>query len=44
MTEASTLLQVRDITISFGGLVALDNVSFEVQKGHIVGLIGQQLL
>ncbi|MBE7518264.1 MAG: ABC transporter ATP-binding protein [Thermoflexaceae bacterium] len=40
MTEASTLLQVRDITISFGGLVALDNVSFEVQKGHIVGLIG----
>ncbi len=40
MTEASSLLQVRDITISFGGLVALDNVSFGVEKGHIVGLIG----
>lgn len=40
MNEASALLQVRDITISFGGLVALDGVSFDVEKGHIVGLIG----
>lgn len=40
MAEASALLQVRDITISFGGLVALDGVSFDVERGHIVGLIG----
>jgi branched-chain amino acid transport system ATP-binding protein len=40
MTEGSTLLRVRDITISFGGLVALDSVSFDVDEGMIVGLIG----
>jgi branched-chain amino acid transport system ATP-binding protein len=27
-------------TKRFGGLVAVDNVSFDVQRGHVVGLIG----
>ena len=40
MTQGTALLQVRDITISFGGLVALDSVSFDVDEGMIVGLIG----
>ena len=40
MAGASALLQVRDVTITFGGLVALDSVSFDVQEGQIVGLIG----
>jgi branched-chain amino acid transport system ATP-binding protein len=40
MAEVGALLQVRDITISFGGLVALDSVSFDVPAGSIVGLIG----
>ncbi|MGI8927438.1 MAG: ABC transporter ATP-binding protein [Tepidiformaceae bacterium] len=40
MPDATGLLQVRDITITFGGLVALDNVSFDVDEGQIVGLIG----
>ena len=40
MDEGSALLQVRDITITFGGLVALDAVSFDVEEGMIVGLIG----
>jgi branched-chain amino acid transport system ATP-binding protein len=41
MAEASeALLQVRDVTISFGGLVALDSVSFDVGDGQILGLIG----
>jgi branched-chain amino acid transport system ATP-binding protein len=34
------LLSVRDITLRFGGIVALDGVSFDVQSGHISGLIG----
>ena len=34
------LLSVRDVTVRFGGIVALEGVSFEVANGHIVGLIG----
>jgi branched-chain amino acid transport system ATP-binding protein len=34
------LLEVREVTITFGGLVALDGVSFDVEEGQIVGLIG----
>lgn len=34
------LLAVQRITKSFGGLVAVNNVSFEVESGQIVGLIG----
>ena len=34
------LLSVRDVTRRFGGIVALDQVSFGVEEGQIVGLIG----
>jgi branched-chain amino acid transport system ATP-binding protein len=34
------LLSVRDVTLRFGGIVALDGVSFDVAEGHISGLIG----
>ena len=34
------LLQVRDVAVRFGGIVALDGVSFDVAEGSIVGLIG----
>jgi branched-chain amino acid transport system ATP-binding protein len=34
------LLSVRGITVRFGGIVALDGVSFDVERGHIAGLIG----
>ena len=34
------ILKVEGITKRFGGLVALDNVSFQVYKGEILGLIG----
>jgi branched-chain amino acid transport system ATP-binding protein len=33
-------LAVREIAVTFGGLTALDRVSFEVRKGEILGLIG----
>ena len=34
------LLEVRNVTRRFGGIVALDEVSFDVDVGEIVGLIG----
>ena len=36
----SALLEVRNVTKSFGGLVAVSDVSFDVEEGSIVGLIG----
>ncbi|MFE0021028.1 ABC transporter ATP-binding protein [Amycolatopsis sp. NPDC059021] len=35
-----TLLELRDVTVRFGGLVALDSVSFGIRRGEILGLIG----
>ena len=34
------LLEVRDVSLRFGGIVALDGVSFDVERGQISGLIG----
>jgi len=36
----STLLQVENLSKSFGGLMAVNDVSFSVEQGSIVGLIG----
>ena len=36
----SSILKVRDMTKDFGGLRAIDSVTFEVNKGEFVGLIG----
>ncbi len=38
--HASALLAVDGVTIRFGGVTALENVSFEVARGAICGLIG----
>jgi branched-chain amino acid transport system ATP-binding protein len=37
---AASLLSVKYVTLRFGGVVALDNVSFDVAAGQIAGLIG----
>ncbi len=34
------ILSVRDVTKRFGGLVAVDHVSFDLTEGEILGLIG----
>jgi branched-chain amino acid transport system ATP-binding protein len=39
-TSASALLRVRGVSVRFGGIVALDGVSFDVAPGQIAGLIG----
>ncbi len=36
----SPLLEIRDIALRFGGIVALDGVSFDLDEGQILGLIG----
>ena len=38
--DAQPLLQVCGVTVRFGGIVALDAISFDVRRGQIVGLIG----
>jgi branched-chain amino acid transport system ATP-binding protein len=35
-----TMLRVRDLTVRFGGVVALDGVSLDLNRGEILGLIG----
>ena len=34
------MLSCRDVRVQFGGVTALDGVSFDVQRGQIVGIIG----
>ncbi|MBP2411706.1 branched-chain amino acid transport system ATP-binding protein [Arthrobacter stackebrandtii] len=34
------LVEVKNLTMKFGGLVAMDNVSFTIKRGEILGLIG----
>ena len=38
--ENDTILEVSDIAVRFGGIIALDGVSFNVRRGIVQGLIG----
>src|ERR1700723_1115001 len=38
--SAAPLLAVRDVSVVFGGIVALNGVSFNMKQGQILGLIG----
>ncbi|CAM3645418.1 ABC transporter ATP-binding protein [Smaragdicoccus niigatensis] len=40
VAEGEPLLRTNELTVRFGGLVALDSVSFEIKRGEILGLIG----
>lgn len=37
---SNTILHMEDVTMQFGGVVAVDNLSLEVNEGEIVALIG----
>jgi branched-chain amino acid transport system ATP-binding protein len=39
-TSGDALLSVRNVSVRFGGIIALDGVSFDVRPGQIAGLIG----
>ena len=38
--KKETVLRVSDVTMQFGGVVAVNNLNLEVRKGEIIGLIG----
>ncbi|WP_431236338.1 ABC transporter ATP-binding protein [Mycolicibacterium aichiense] len=40
VAAGETLLETKDLTVKFGGLTALDSVSFQIKRGEILGLIG----
>ena len=40
----NSLLAVNGVSVHFGGIVALDGISFDIAPGQIAGLIGQSFL
>lgn len=39
-TSSSPLLEVRDLWVSYGGVVAVAGISFQVEEGEVVAIIG----
>ncbi|MGH8008301.1 MAG: ATP-binding cassette domain-containing protein, partial [Candidatus Binatia bacterium] len=39
-TEKDTILQVEHLSMRFGGLVAINDLSFNVKRGDITAIIG----
>jgi branched-chain amino acid transport system ATP-binding protein len=37
---SAPLLEIRNVALRFGGIIALDGVSFSIERGQILGLIG----
>ena len=40
MTQGTPLVEMRDISIAFGGIKAVDHVSLDLHAGEVVGLLG----
>ena len=39
-TKLEVLMDIKDISLSFGGLKALQNVNLKIQKSEILAIIG----
>jgi branched-chain amino acid transport system ATP-binding protein len=40
MSEGQPILQVKEVTKAFGGILALNRISFDVHEGDVLGIIG----
>ncbi len=40
LTDRTTLLEVRELTVAYGSKVAVEEVSFEIRRSEIFGLLG----
>ena len=40
MSDRNSVLRLENVTMQFGGVVAVNNLSLEVNQGEIVALIG----
>ena len=40
MSESHPILQVKEVTKAFGGILALNRISFDVHEGDVLGIIG----
>ena len=40
MSQTSTLVEVKDLTMRFGGLTALDRLKVSIREGEVLGLLG----
>ncbi|MEM5814169.1 MAG: ATP-binding cassette domain-containing protein [Candidatus Aenigmatarchaeota archaeon] len=40
MTAANNIIEVKNLTKTFNGLIAVDHINFEVKKGEIFGFLG----
>lgn len=41
MSQGDVILDIRNVTKRFPGVTALDNVSFQVRRGEVHGLCGE---
>jgi inositol transport system ATP-binding protein len=41
MNLSQTILQVKNLSKSFSGVTALDNIQFDLQKGEVHALMGE---
>ena len=40
MSEGQPILQIKEVTKAFGGILALNRISFDVHEGDVLGIIG----